>query len=188
MMPQRNWQWLFWLVASGVFVVDLALKELVTHQFAIGEHREFLAGACRIYRLAEVNRGAFLAVGDRWGQWANWIFASVSVVVAGVLLALHVRPSVKSNIWLSLGLGLIVGGATGNLLDRLRFGGVRDFVQLFLPLGDNEFVPVTAVFNLADTALLTGAGLLLLATWLTGSEMPDHAGQDTPRPAAQVPS
>jgi len=168
-MSRHSWQWLFWLVALGVFVLDWFTKEVVATQLSVGEEVS-LTKVCRIYRLPQVNRGAFLALGDRWGERANWFFMAVTGIVVGLLLFLHTRPGVKANLWLSAGMGLIVGGATGNFLDRLRFGGVRDFVQLFMPVGSGDYIPVTAIFNLADSAVLAGAGLLLVASWWSQTE------------------
>jgi signal peptidase II len=184
-MGRHNWQWLFWLVALGVFILDWYTKELVATQLSVGEEVR-LTAVCRIYHLPQVNRGAFLALGDRWGERANWFFMAVTGIVAGLLLFLHTRPGVKANPWLSAGMGLIVGGATGNFLDRLRFGGVRDFVQLFLPINGNDFIPVTAIFNLADSAVIAGAGLLLVASWWGQTETPTSSLAGSEQSPAQV--
>jgi signal peptidase II len=122
-------------------------------------------------------------VGNHWGPTANTVFAAISLAVIVVIVWSHTWPAVYSHAVLSTALGFILGGAVGNLHDRLRYGGVRDFVQLFLPLGPNEFIPLTAVFNLADTALLIGAALLLLGSWFTASAH-EEPGQNPPTPAS----
>lgn len=94
-----------------------------------------------------VNSGA--AFGLFQGAGAVFVFAAVAVILAilGLYLTQHsmTRP-------VAIALGLISGGAAGNLLDRLRFGGALDFLRVG---------PLPA-FNLADVCLLIGAAALLL--------------------------
>lgn len=164
MTASRNWCWLFWSVALSVIALDLGSKAWVSFVLPPGQMRSFWAGTLRVYHLPEVNQGAFLAIGNHWGPIANSLFAVVSGLVIVVILVVHARSSVRQSALLSAALGSIFGGALGNLYDRLRFGGVRDFVQLFVPVSSSDSIPVTAVFNLADTALLIGASLLVIVS------------------------
>ncbi|MCS7016899.1 MAG: signal peptidase II [Gemmatales bacterium] len=157
--------WVFWGLALVAVSLDLGTKAWVESALLPGHGRTFLSGIVRIYHLPEVNRGAFFSLGSRWGPNANLVFASISFLVILVILLIHLRPTIRQSAYLSAALGCIFGGALGNLHDRIRYGGVRDFLQLFLPLGQDSHVPLTAVFNLADTALLLGAAMLLLASW-----------------------
>lgn len=168
----RNWCWLFWLAALSIATLDLGTKAWVASALQPGAGRLLLLGVCRVYHMPEVNRGAFLALGNDWGPAANRVFAGVSLLVIVIIVLVHPRKSIRQSAWLSVGLGCILGGAAGNLHDRIRYGGVRDFVQLFLPLGPADYVPITAVFNLADTALLIGAALLLLAGGFSPTSVP----------------
>jgi signal peptidase II len=86
--------------------------------------------------------------------WQPWLLSAFATVVAGGLL-----------VWLysaelprlpSVGVGLIVGGAIGNVVDRLRFGAVVDFVDL------HAYGWHWPAFNVADSAIVVGVGLLLL--------------------------
>lgn len=81
-------------------------------------------------------------------------FIVISVAVIALMLAAARRISAHRHL-LRTGMGLVVGGAAGNLVDRLRFGLVVDFLDL----------RVWPVFNLADAAIVIGACLLVLEVW-----------------------
>lgn len=83
---------------------------------------------------------------------AFFIFTTLAVVL--VIIMFYRRLGEKRGS-LPLGMGLVVGGALGNLIDRLRYGKVVDFFDF----------RVWPVFNIADTAIVVGAGLLVLAMW-----------------------
>lgn len=83
----------------------------------------------------------------------------VSVIAAGILIFLIVYE--KSSRWtMFAALGCILGGATGNLLDRIRLRYVVDFLQFYVKLGGKYYYWPS--FNIADTAISTGVGLLIL--------------------------
>jgi len=77
-----------------------------------------------------------------------------------VILALLFRATLRlaPGKWVPVCLGLILGGAVGNLIDRLRFGGVVDFLDF----------RVWPVFNLADSCITVGAALLAVSLWRKG--------------------
>lgn len=115
-----------------------------------------------------VNHGALYGLGSQHTNTANWIFASLSVVAACAILWWGLRPATRRDPLLSAALGLILGGTMGNLFDRLVFGGVRDFLHWYL----FEF----PVFNVADSCLVCGAGLLLFhALFIHQDKMPATA-------------
>ena len=99
------------------------------------------------------NRGASFGFLNQAADWVGWAFTALAAVVSGALL---VWMSRAENKLLAVALGLIAGGALGNAVDRIRFGAVADF--LYFHLGD-WFFPA---FNLADSAITVGAGLLVL--------------------------
>ena len=82
------------------------------------------------------------------------VFAAMSMVVIGLIVAYHARSG--RDLWLSLALGLLVGGAIGNLIDRLRFGYVIDFVDA--GVGSLRWY----TFNVADASISCAIVLLLL--------------------------
>jgi signal peptidase II len=107
------------------------------------------------------NRGAaFSFLADASG-WQKWLFAGLAVVVAaGIVLWLR-RLDGRTRRTLCLGLTLILGGALGNLTDRVRIGHVIDFI-----LAHWHAVYFPWAFNIADSAITVGAGLLLIDAWL----------------------
>lgn len=87
-----------------------------------------------------------------WG-WPSLFFAGFTCIAVAVLLWL-VRGVAENDRWHLAGIGLVVGGALGNLVDRLRFGYVVDFLDFYI--GDWHW----PAFNVADAAICVGAGLL----------------------------
>ncbi|MCE5232208.1 MAG: signal peptidase II [Mizugakiibacter sp.] len=108
------------------------------------------------------NTGAafsFLAEAD---GWQRWFFAALAVIVSAVLAAWLARTARRD--WRSaLPLALVVGGALGNLIDRLRLGHVVDFIQVYWQQW------AWPAFNLADSAISVGA-VLLIAFGLFGGK------------------
>lgn len=98
------------------------------------------------------------------------IVALIAPVVAVAILLYLFRHLNPESIWQSCAYGLILGGAIGNMIDRIFFRAVTDFLQfnfLFIPFEFPwKFYPA---FNVADSAVFTGVGLLLL-TWNTGAQ------------------
>ncbi len=100
------------------------------------------------------NRGAAFSFLSDAGGWQRWFFVTVSFL-ASVGLIIWLRK-LKSEQWqLALALSLILGGAVGNLIDRLWLGHVVDFIQLYYK---DFYWPA---FNIADSAITVGAVLLL---------------------------
>lgn len=98
------------------------------------------------------NRGVSFGLLSAEVDWARWGLVAFSSVIA-LVLALWARRVRRP--WLAVALGLVIGGAIGNLIDRVRFGAVADFLNfsdLYFPW----------VFNVADSAISVGVALLLL--------------------------
>jgi signal peptidase II len=141
-----------WFAAAlGIVLVDQATKWLVLARFAPGERRELT----EFFNLVLVfNKGAafsFLADAPGWQTPVLVTFALGAALIVSVLL---VRSSGRQLF--SAGLALILGGALGNLVDRLRFGHVVDFVDLHAA---GWHWPA---FNVADSAITLGAALLII--------------------------
>jgi lipoprotein signal peptidase len=124
-------------------------------------------------KLPRVNQGALFGFGHEHGNWANAIFAGISICAAAAIVVWSRRQSTARDPALCSALGLILAGTLGNLYDRIVFHGVRDFFHFYW----FEW----PVFNVADCCLVCGAFLLLAqAFWsrpLHESEVSSPAGQ-----------
>ena len=141
------------LVAIGATIgCDRVTKHIAASALSEGPARSFLAGTLRL-EYAE-NTGAFLGLGADWPPAVRTaVFAAGNAVLLAVLTALALRerwPRVAL-----LGMALFVAGGASNLLDRITSGMVIDFMNVGVgPLR-------TVIFNVADMAIMLGAGLLL---------------------------
>ncbi|NNM77363.1 signal peptidase II [Sphingomonas sp. ID1715] len=141
------------LIALAVFLLDQAIKYLVTGPLALDQVGQIVL--LPIFNLTWVqNYGVsmgFLTADSETTRWA--LVALTAAIGTGVLVWLwreHNRHDV-------IALGLVLGGAAGNILDRVRFGYVVDFLDLHI----GEFRPFL-VFNVADAAITIGVLILLL--------------------------
>ncbi len=147
-MP-KNWRW--FAIAAAIVVADQLAKWAVLSGFAPGERR-VLTGFFNLVLV--LNKGAafsFLADAPGWQTPLLVVFSLVAAVIVSVLL---LRSPARAMA--CAGLALILGGALGNVIDRLRFGQVVDFLD-FHALGWHW-----PAFNLADSAITVGAALLIL--------------------------
>lgn len=135
--------------AATVLVTDQVLKWLVVRSLQHGQVIDLFGGLVRL----DFTRNAGAAFG--MFQSGGFLFAAVAVLVSLGILIFY-RRIAASALPVRLALGLILGGALGNLLDRIRFGYVVDYVDLRW----------WYVFNLADSAIVVGVAILLLVTSL----------------------
>lgn len=148
--------WLFGVTAGVVLLVDLLTKLLVQDTFAHGQVRQ-VAGDWFQLRLV-YNPGA--AFGLSLGAYSRWIFFAIAIV-AVVLLWRMARNTPAADRFRLVALGLVAGGAAGNLIDRIRSPiGVVDF----LDLGFGALRWPT--FNVADMGVSCGAIALAISLWL----------------------
>jgi len=149
MNRSSNWRWL--LVTVIVIVVDRYTKNLVTASFELFD-RVPVMPYVDLVRLH--NTGAAFSFLANASGWQNWFFSGVALVVSGLILWwLFSQP--RGRIVVPLGLTLVLGGAIGNLVDRLQQGYVVDFVLLYY---DRWSFPA---FNVADSAITVGVILML---------------------------
>lgn len=116
------------------------------------------------------NTGAAFSFLAGAGGWQRWFFALVAVAVS-VVVAVWIARARGGPWWLVLGLGAILGGGIGNLIDRLRLGHVVDFLSVHYR---DWYWPA---FNLADSAITLGVVLLLLD--MLRSHRAEASGRDT---------
>ncbi len=166
-----NYRYLLWmLLALLVVLVDQATKWAIikwipylssvelnsfmnlTHQRNFGAAWSFLADA---------------------GGWQRWFFIVLATAVSIWLAIWLWRIRESRYVVLALGLSLLLGGAVGNLVDRVLLGYVTDFIQVYV-----SFIPLTAFnpfpsFNVADSAISVGVVLLIIdAFFFSGKEAP----------------
>jgi signal peptidase II len=142
-------------LAAAIVAADRVTKLLMLEAFAPGERLQ-LTG---FFNLVLVfNKGAAFSFLAGASGWQTPVFATISSVAAVVIAVLIVRHS--GNRLLCVALALILGGALGNLWDRLLWGHVVDFLD-FHAAGWHW-----PAFNVADSAISVGAGLLILETFV----------------------
>lgn len=138
------------IVAALVLAVDQATKALARSRIDPGERVDFVAG---IDLVRVSNEGIAFGLLDDAGA----LVLLLATAAFAVLLAYFLAHSERRGIWLPI--GLLAGGALGNLLDRIRAGAVTDFID----------PPRWPAFNLADVAITVGVALLFLV-YLAGEE------------------
>ena len=156
-------------LALAVFVIDRAVKALMVGPLALREVGLIDLLPMFDLRYAEnygVSFGMFSATSleMRWG-----LIAVTALIASGVFIWI-LRETARGDI---LGLGLVLGGAIGNIYDRLMFGYVIDYADLHI----GEWRPFQ-IFNLADVAITFGV-LILLARSFKSREKPLDSGDDT---------
>jgi signal peptidase II len=151
------WRW--FAAAAAIVVVDQLSKAAVLAMLPPGNRIELTP----FFNLVLVfNKGAaFSFLADAPG-WQTWLFAAFAVVAAAVVSFLILRN--YNKILFCTGLTLILGGAVGNLIDRLRFGHVVDFLD-FHAAGWHW-----PAFNVADSGITVGALLLILESFVHNEE------------------
>jgi signal peptidase II len=142
-----------WLSLAGVvWLLDRASKIFVAHRLALGEEVPVLPVFSWI-RLH--NQGAAFSFLNDAGGWQRWLLASLAVVFAGYLLNELRRLPPKEHL-LGCAYSLVLGGALGNMWDRIVDGHVVDFILVHW---SNHYFPA---FNVADSAISVGAALWIL--------------------------
>jgi signal peptidase II len=147
------WRW--FLAAAAVIVADQATKTLVLGRFALGERLEL---ASFLNLVLVYNKGAAFSFLSDAGGWQTPLLVLFALAAAGIVTVLIVKKPQEKL--LCAGLALILGGALGNLIDRLRFGQVVDFIDFHVR---GYHWPA---FNVADSAITIGAALLILEGFL----------------------
>lgn len=145
---------LYLVVIIVAIAADQLTKAMVVDSLLLYESREIIPGFFNLVYVT--NKGAaFSMFADMNSPWRHYIFLSIgSVALVGLTVVYwNLR---KVNRFYSWSLALIAGGAAGNLIDRVRFGAVIDFLDFYV--GKYHW----PAFNVADSAICVGAGLFLL--------------------------
>jgi len=111
------------------------------------------------------NEGAAFSFLANAGGWQRWFFVVLATIVSAVIAVWIWRIRKEGQLLLSAGLAFVLGGALGNLIDRIRLGHVTDFIQVWF--GNWAFPS----FNVADAGISVGAALLIIdALFFSGLE------------------
>ena len=145
-----KWLWLSLLV----FVLDQASKLFFENSLSLYQQIVIIPDYFS-WTLA-YNKGAAFSFLASESGWQRWFFAAVAVVVS-VVLVVWLKRLKANETWLALALSLVLGGAIGNLFDRVVYGHVIDFILVHWQ--NRWYFPA---FNLADSAITLGAILLAL--------------------------
>ncbi len=152
-MPSRS-NALTWLFLSlAIIVLDQLTKHLALSHLQLGIPHAVVGGVLN-WMLAFNSGAAFSFLADA-GGWQRWFFTVLAIVVSVVLVGWLARTP-RSDWRTAVPLALVIGGAIGNLVDRLRFGHVVDFIQVYYQQWS------WPAFNLADSAISVGAMLLIV--------------------------
>ena len=150
MPTKRPLHWARWLWISAIVIVaDQAAKAAILATIREGDG---VAVTPFFSLVLTFNTGAAFSFLSAASGWQRWFFVAIAVAAAAVILVLLKRGG---SAWYCTGLALILGGALGNLYDRLAIGRVVDFL-LFHYAGW-----AYPAFNVADSAITVGAGLLI---------------------------
>ncbi|MDP8567376.1 signal peptidase II [Methylophilus aquaticus] len=143
-------------LSALVIVLDLYTKHLIQSAFLYGEHLP-VTGFFDLVRYH--NTGAAFSFLANAGGWQHGFFTAVSTLASAVMVYLILKN--QHNTLFCLGLALVLGGALGNLYDRLTLGYVVDFLLFYYQQW------AWPAFNVADSAICVGVGVLLLDSFKT---------------------
>lgn len=147
---RRNILWIW--ITLVIIAIDRITKILVLHHLPYAQ-------PIAIYPFFNLffvyNTGAAFSFLGNVGGWQNWLFSGIALVVSYlIIIKLWYMP--QKHIWFQVALALILGGALGNLYDRIAYRHVVDFIDFYV---NNWHWPA---FNIADSAISVGAIMLIL--------------------------
>lgn len=151
----RNTIW-FYGTAFGVLIVDQLTKFLARAHLTQGKALTVIPGVLDL-RLAYNTGAAF-------GILPDWAPVFILVGLVAIFAIVRLRRVRGASFSLSIGLALLLGGAVGNLIDRLAFHGrgVTDFIELSVKMGGYQW----PTFNFADIAIVAGAAVVLIHVYV----------------------
>ncbi|MFC5532203.1 signal peptidase II [Cohnella yongneupensis] len=170
-MQRRRWPiWAYYAIAVIVFVLDFVTKKIIDRN--VQENTEQIKVLGNFFVISHIrNRGAAFGI----LQDQRWFFILITlIVVSAIIWYLH-RSYRNGRGVLLFGLGMVLGGAVGNFLDRSLFGEVVDFLQF--NFGSYTF----PLFNVADCGIVCGVGLVILDALLNQKQEnePNDNGEQT---------
>lgn len=155
-MKSKRWVGtLFGIILISVNIsCDQLTKAMVRKQISPSEQITVIPDHLTLTNIE--NSGAFLSMGQTWWQPLKSVLFIVLPTIVLLLGMYYMLRLGGRRPWLTLALGFAIGGGIGNMIDRLRYGSVTDFVHIRVgPLQ-------TGIFNMADVSIMIGVGVLLL--------------------------
>jgi len=144
--------------AVSMVVLDQATKLWVSNVMEIWTGKQVIPGFFNLVHV--LNKGAAWGFLDNENiDWQRPLFIAITFIALG-FISYMLKTTNESDTWMITGLGLIAGGAVGNLIDRIRLGVVVDFLDFYVNAAH------WPAFNIADCALTVGAGCILLSMFL----------------------
>jgi signal peptidase II len=153
-MTKNSARTVYLLIALIIVVLDRWTKHIVAQRIALYSHIQIIPGFLRLTH-TENTGAAFSLFADSTARWKTGMLIAFSVI-ALLVVAFLLWKNNHAHVATGIGLSLIMGGALGNLWDRLARGRVVDFLLFYV--GRYQW----PVFNLADSAIVVGAGLLVI--------------------------
>jgi signal peptidase II len=158
------------LIAAAIVILDRLTKVLIKAHFTESDTLTVIPGWFNIVHTE--NPGiAFGMLANASGAWRDIVLIGFSAAVLIAIATVLLRASTQVDAWLRTALGLILGGAFGNLYDRIVNGTVTDFIEVHA--GQHYF----PAFNVADSAITIGACLLLLDMWRAKERNVSHVSE-----------
>jgi signal peptidase II len=147
------WKFAYLLAAGAVFMIDQTTKAWAVRRLRFGGDQEVIPGFLN-FAYAQ-NTGVAFSMLDNHGDAGRWGLSAVAII-AGVLVLYYFWRVPRTHDRILGALALLLAGIAGNVTDRLRLGFVVDFIDV--QFGSWHY----PTFNVADMAIVTGAGLLIL--------------------------
>jgi signal peptidase II len=154
---------IFFITSAAIILFDQITKYFIDSSMSVGDSFPVIQGLFNITYVR--NPGAAFGIFSKSPEVFRTVFLIVVTSAAMILILYYIRMNRERGIPLNLALSMIFGGAIGNLIDRIRFGEVIDFLDFYI--GSHHW----PAYNLADSAISTGAVLLLLSMiWKKGEK------------------
>ncbi len=150
---RRKYIWLT-LIAGGIVIADQVTKLLILREVSLHASIPVIPGFFHITHVQNPG-GAFGFLANQSDLVRGVLFLAVSTVAVGMVLWFY-HKTPPTHRWLATGFALIIGGAVGNLIDRVRFGKVIDFLDFFFR---GWHWPA---FNVADSAITVGITIFII--------------------------
>lgn len=147
-----KWAW----ISIVTVALDQATKLWIVGTMRLYDYTALLPG----FNLVRIhNAGAAFSFLSEAGGWQRWFF-SILAIIASIVLSIWLARLQKKEILLAIALSLVLGGAIGNVIDRIFYGYVIDFIDIYYKSWH------WPAFNIADSAITLGVGLILLESFI----------------------